>query len=381
VRCVRRHVEFVKYDFVPDFEGKFLGVGFGFLLRENNRIINTLINQLIDAGTAENAGGGFVGKEATLKGGAIDHHPGEWLMVNTRGQDLRQAMVPIPRPSPSPVLFQMLGFMVEAGKEMASIRDVLTGEASANQPATTTMAIIEQGLQVFSSIYKRIFRAAGREFSLHYQYNSAYLPPDKYMQQTDDPEANFQYDFLIDGYDIMPVADPSVTTKAQELARAEFLNVYRGDPNVDQREITIRQMKAAGIENIEALVPPENPQAKAEQAKKMELEVRRVIAEIVKDEAAANKMAAETAGARVDAAAGLQDIKMRDLEVALKLGVSNVSGSNGGLGGMAGPSEYGAIPQTNGMGSQGMPQPVDGMALAGIEPGPVGPAPTEFAGT
>ena len=254
---VQRYVEFTKYDFMPDFEGNFLGIGFGFLLREHNEVINTLLNQMIDAGTDEIAGGGFLGRGVNLKGGNMDFAPGEWKFVNVPGQDLRAGIVPRPTASPSPVLFQLLGVMIEAGKDLANIRDVLTGEnQSAQQPATTTLAIIEQGLQVFSAIYKRIWRSLGDELKGIFELNGAYLPDEAYFNVMDDQKAVARQDYASGDFDVRPVADPSVTTSGQRLARAQFGLTLVGAPGVKSEVLIRRAFEAAEFDNIDEVMPP-----------------------------------------------------------------------------------------------------------------------------
>lgn len=254
---VRRHVEFIKYDFLPDFQGGFLGIGFGYLLREHNEVINTLLNQLMDAGTDEIAGGGFLGRGVNLKGGTMEFAPGEWKYVNVPGQDLRAGIVPRPTASPSPVLFQLLGIMIEAGKDLSNQKDVLTGEnQNAQQPATTTLAIVEQGMVVFNSIYKRIWRSEGKELKLIYQLNSAYLPDQAYFRVMDDEQAIARQDYAAGDHDVMPVADPSVTTSAQRLARAQFGLTLVGAPGVNDEALVKRAFEAAEFDNIEEIMPP-----------------------------------------------------------------------------------------------------------------------------
>jgi hypothetical protein len=43
-----------------------------------------------------------------------------------------------------------------------------------NTPATTTQATIEQGMKVFTAIYKRTFRALSKEFKKVFRLNSLY---------------------------------------------------------------------------------------------------------------------------------------------------------------------------------------------------------------
>ena len=318
VQRVKRHVEFIKYDFMPDFDGGFLGLGFGFLLRDHNETISTIVNQLLDAATDQNTGGGFVGKGVNLRGGSLEFALGEWKTVNVNGGTLRENLVPRPTSQPSPVLFQLLGLMIDAGKELASVRDVLTGEAQhANQPATTTLAIIEQGLQVFSAIYKRIYRALGKELRLIYQLNGAYLPDQAYTAVNDNQNAIARQDYAAGDHDILPVADPSATTSAQRLAKAEFLNQFKGDPNVDQREITKRQMEAAGIDEIETLMPEPTPEQQQQQQAKAHLQQRMATAEVAKTEGEAQKLMVEAqAAAQPDAGPKLSplDVEKAKLE-------------------------------------------------------------------
>lgn len=325
VLSVRRHVEFIKYDFMPDFEGKFLGLGFGFLLRDHNEVISTIINQLLDAATDQNTGGGFVGRGVGLQGGSLVFEPGEWKMVNVAGGDLRSNIVPRPTSQPSPALFQLLGLMIDAGKELASVRDVLTGEAgSANQPATTTLAIIEQGLQVFSAIYKRVYRSLGKELKLMRQLNAAYLPDEAYFTVMDNQQAIARQDYAMNDHDVAPVADPSVTTSAQRLAKAEYLNTFRGDPSVDQAEITRRQLMAAQIDDIESLMPKPDPQQQAMQQQEMmqakALQQRGAEAEVAKMEGEALKLRADAMQAmQPETPAGPKGLEPRDIVAAEKL--------------------------------------------------------------
>ena len=57
---------FVQYPFIPDPGGGFYGIGFYRLLKSLNEAINTALNQMFDAGTLQNAGGGFIGSGVRL---------------------------------------------------------------------------------------------------------------------------------------------------------------------------------------------------------------------------------------------------------------------------------------------------------------------------
>src|SRR5690606_3956296 len=103
---------YTHYQFVPSPDGGFYGIGFGILLNGLNETINTLINQLLDAGTLSNAGGGWVGSGVTIgrkKSGEIPFRIGQWTQVSVSGGTLRDNFFPRPDIGPSPTLFQLLG--------------------------------------------------------------------------------------------------------------------------------------------------------------------------------------------------------------------------------------------------------------------------------
>jgi hypothetical protein len=92
--------------------------------------------------------------------------PGEWKPVDFTGDDIKKHIFPLPTKEPSEVLFKLLETLVTSGKELASVAEIFVGKMPGqNTPATTTMATIEQGLKVFTAIYKRIFRALGKEYA------------------------------------------------------------------------------------------------------------------------------------------------------------------------------------------------------------------------
>lgn len=246
---------FTKIPFIPHPDGGFYDVGFAWLLSPLNEAINTVINQLLDAGTLANTGGGFIGSGLRLKGGTLRFSPGQYMEVDVPGGTAKDNIVPLTFPNPSPVLFQMLGLLIESGKDVASVKDVLTGqEPRANTPATTTIAMIEQGLKVFTAIYKRIHRSLKDEYAKLYRLNQKYLDPE--MQQafaSEGPPVN-PGDYKGKPSDIIPVSDPMMVSDMQKMARAEFLKGFLGQ-GLNDGAILNRIFSAAGIENIPELMP------------------------------------------------------------------------------------------------------------------------------
>lgn len=259
----RTDIRFVCVPFLPDPDGGVYPIGFGRLLESISDVVDTTINQMMDAGTLQNAGGGFIGSGLKLGKSKIVTAPGLWQNVEANGADIRAAMVAHQHPGPAPVLFQLLGMMIEAGKDISAIKDVTTGDTGGKtMTATTTMALIEQGLKVFSAIFKRILRAFGDEFEVIYEINRKYLDGQRYVMLLDNPIAVGAEDYA-DNMDIMPVADPNNITDMQRAARAEFLlgEVRNGNPFIDPMAATRRALEAMRIENVEEVLakPQEGP--------------------------------------------------------------------------------------------------------------------------
>ena len=271
---------FTKFSFIPSPDGGFYDIGFGILLGPINETINTLINQLLDAGTLSNMQGGFMSKGIRIKGGNKQFQPGEWKYANTAGDDLRKGLVPLPVREPSQVLFSLLGMMIESGEKLSSVTEVMTGEIPGqNTKATVAMAAIEQGMKVFSSIYKRIHRSLAKEYKKLYKLNSIFLEEEAYFTVLDiGQEMQAQIglrDYAGEDVDVVPASDPNVATEEQRLAKVQALFELLQMGTVNPQEVTKRYLEATEQSNIEALMQMPEPQPDPEverEKQKMQME-------------------------------------------------------------------------------------------------------------
>ena len=250
---------FTRFLFMPSPDGSFYGMGFGSLLYSINSAANTALNQLLDAGTLANRQSGFLGRGLQLgRGASLKLRAGEWKPVQATGDDLRKNIVPMNVKEPSRVLFQLLGMLIDSGKELSGITDVLSGQSpGSNVPAETTLALIEQGLQVYSAIHKRIHRSLYHEFQKIRRLNRLYLSNESYNTILDEP-SDVQADYNSTDHDIIPVSDPNSTTNMQRIIKARALLDMRGQ-GFDDNEINKRYLKALQIDDIEGLIPKEAP--------------------------------------------------------------------------------------------------------------------------
>jgi len=213
---------YTKFGFIPNPDGGFYDIGFGVLLGPLNHSVNTLINQLLDAGHLATLQAGFLGKGLRIKMGDTKFMPGEWKAVNSTGDDLKKQIVPLPTKEPSSVLFQLMGSLITSGKELASVAEIFTGKMPGqNTPATTTMATVEQGMKVFTAVYKRLYRALTEEFIKLARLNSLYLNPQTYVD-TVGMQVNPD-DFKQVMHKIYPAADPTAVSQTEKLLKAQGL--------------------------------------------------------------------------------------------------------------------------------------------------------------
>lgn len=135
--------------------------------------------------------------------------------------DIRKIAMPIPFNPPSPVLFQLLGFLVDAGNRVVQTSFEKLSEGNHNQPVGTTVALIEQGLVVFSSIHSRLHNSMAMLFKILHRINSAYLTEEDIKAQAGGLEIK-PSDF--DGpMDIVPVSDPAIFSETQRFAQTQAI--------------------------------------------------------------------------------------------------------------------------------------------------------------
>jgi chaperonin GroES len=377
---------FTPYTLIPSPDGGIYGLGFGILLGPLNESVNTLINQLIDAGTMSNLGGGFLGRGAKIRGGDYTFNPGEMKRIDSTGDDIRKSIFMLPPRDPSTVLFQLLSLIIQYTQRISGSTDILSGEnPGQNTPAQTSQSMIEQGQKIYSAIFKRLWLSMKQEFKKLFILNSIFLPR---SYPTNFGEAGlkvYREDYLINPDRVVPAADPNITSEAEALRRAMTIKqAAMTTPGYNLVEVERDFLQALHVDSIDRLypgpdkVPPlPNPKVQVEQMKmqgqqqKHEHEKRMFIAEL-QEEAKLNqakiielqaKAAMEMAQAdgtkaghqiaAFEAAIGArkahQDVMLKQIELLMK-GMENdatrQNAGQGGVGGMANVSAHPTTPQS-----------------------------------
>lgn len=305
---------FTDFHFIRSPDGGFYSMGFGSLLLPLNRAINTLINQLIDSGTLNNMQGGLIGKGLRLKNGQIKFKMGVWQTMDcASGEDISKNIFPWPTKEPSQTLFSLLGMLMQVGRDLSSTTDVLMGKQPAQNVASSTVSqLVEQGTKVFIAINKRLYRSLKKEYEKLYCLNYKYLKQEDYIAVLDNPEADVKKDFAEDNLDIVPVADPNVSSETQRVMRAGMVQQLKtADPREADR--LLLQALQMDTEVIEKLLPAPDPNAPPPpEALKILAEVELLKAEVAKISAEATLTAEKN---MLDRAKLDQDMKESDARV------------------------------------------------------------------
>mgnify|MGYP006275704771 CR=1 FL=1 len=318
VTAIKSKDFYTKFSFVPNPDGGFYDIGFGRLLGTINASADTIINQIIDSGSLSNLQSGFLGKGLRIRMGETRFSPGEWKAVNATGDDLKKQILPLPTNPPSPVLFQLLELLLQSGKELASVAEIFVGKMPGqNTPATTTMASIEQGMKVFTAVYKRVFRSLAKEFRKLYALNAEYLNPETELAILDLPIK--QSDYEGDPNDVIPNADPAAVSQQEKQAKAQMLVQMLGMGTINPMSVTQFMLEAYEIPNAQMfLMQPQQQQGPSPEEMKMQIEQQKAQAKIQGDAAKLQmQQAAEEKKQQMETAAKEQELKYKMIEHAM----------------------------------------------------------------
>lgn len=246
---------FTKYTLVPSPDNSIYDLGFGIFLGSLNESVNSLINQLIDAGTMSNSAGGFIGKGAKIRSGSDSFSPLEWKRVDSAADDIRKNIYPLPVREPSAVLFNLLNLLINYTDRISGSTDVMVGEnPGQNTPAETSRNMLEQGGKVFTAILKRCWRSMRSEFRKMYVLNSLHLP-DSSPFGSNGTRVLREY-YRADPSRVMPAADPNVHTSQARINQAITLKQSASStPGYDPEAVERHFLKAIQIEAVDKIYP------------------------------------------------------------------------------------------------------------------------------
>ena len=317
-----------KYSCIPSPDGGIYDLGFGILLQPLNDSINTIINQLLDAGTLANTAGGFLGRGAKIRSGDTAFSPFEWKRVDSLGDDLRKSIIPLDVREPSAVLFQLLGLLIDYSERVAGSMESQVGiSPGQNTPAETTRTVVAEGQKVFIGIFKRLYRAMKGEFRKLYNLNQVYLQEGTtvYYDASGQRQKILSLDYLPDAKTVCPMADPNMVTDMQRIQQAQFLKQSAmTTAGYDLQAVERRFLEALKISDIRTVYPgpdkvPPLPNAKLE-IEKMKVQER----------SQAQRMEMQMAALQLLGEAELNQARVQELRAKAVLHLSQADGVKSG---------------------------------------------------
>ena len=244
---------FVHYKFLPGFG--FYGLGLIHTIGGLSRTATAALRQLIDAGTLSNLPAGFKARGLRIRDDDDPLQPGEFRDVDAPGGAIRDSLMPLPFKGPDPTLFQLLGFVVQAGQRFATITDMKIGDGNQQAAVGTTLAMIEQGSRVMSAVHKRLHYAMRIEFRILARVMGESLPP-QYPYAVAGADRSIMSEDFDDRVDVIPVSNPNVFSQSQRIALAQSkLQLASAAPDIHNLHEVYRDMyEALGVTDIDRIM-------------------------------------------------------------------------------------------------------------------------------
>lgn len=209
----------VDYNFIP-WRGAY-GIGLPQIIGGLSDASTGALRALLDSALISNSATAL-----KLKGGPSGNNNSieitQATEIDANGMDdIRKIAMPLPFPGPSPVLFQLLGFVSSEAKGVVGTAEEKIADASNNMPVGTALALIEQGAKVFSAIHARQHDSQRRGLEIIHRLNRDHLP--EKVQFGSNPEDYVTRQDFEGIMDVHPVSDPNIFSETQRFAQTQAI--------------------------------------------------------------------------------------------------------------------------------------------------------------
>ena len=247
---------FVEFPFIP-WRGAY-PIGLPHMIGGLSAAATGALRALMDSAHIQNVPTMLKLKGGTRGGQSLNIQPTqvEEIEGGLNVDDVRKLAMPIPFNPPSPTLFQLLGFVVDAGKGVVRTSMDNLADQNPNAPVGTTLALIQEGMTVFSSIHARLHSAMARTLRILHRLNAMYLDDADVKQEVGEVLAT-RADF--EGpMDVVPVSDPAIFSEAQRFAQVQAVSQRAAAlPQLyNQRKVEERLLDTLRVPNPKELLNP-----------------------------------------------------------------------------------------------------------------------------
>jgi len=252
---------FTHYGFIDNTDG-FYCFGYGHLIAKLNQSLNQMLRNSLDAGELANAGnmGGFISENIGIKGGEIESPIGKFTKVPRTADDLSKAIYQMNFPGPNTAYVGLIEFMQSTIQRLSNTTEAVSGDVSKVYQPMTILTMLEQSLQMPSSIMENLALAMEGELEKIFNIVKDNAPAIQTFTNEEEKVSVTREDFQ-GATRIFPIMDPRSVTKQQKMAKAQ--SVYQlgmQNPIIAQNQnsvyvITKQTLESMEVQDIDLILP------------------------------------------------------------------------------------------------------------------------------
>ena len=266
---------YVKFPFVQGLG--FYDIGLLHILGNTTVALTAGWREGLDAGMFANFPGFLFAKSSARQNtNEFRIAPGSGVPIETGGQPINQAIMPLPYKEMGAGMMQLLDNMAQTGARVGGTAEINVGEGKQDAPVGTTIALLEQASKVMDSVHKRLTAAQAKEFRLLLERFRE--DPEAFWRFNRKPATQWDKDRFIktiENRDIVPAADPNTASHMARVMRAQaaYMMAVQNPDVMDRWKAIEEALWTIKIENPEDYkAPPAGPdpgdmQAQADMAK------------------------------------------------------------------------------------------------------------------
>lgn len=245
----------IEFKFIP-WRGAY-AIGLPQLIGGLSAALTGALRALLDSAHINNSPTMLKLKGARITGQSVQVEPTQVAEIEGAPgvDDIKKIAMPFPFNPPSPVLFELLGWITNAAKGVVTTSEEKIADISNNAPVGTTQALIEQGAAVYSSIHMRLHKSMRKMLMVLGRINRWWLEDMRRGDMVEDLVIGRQ-DFDRNT-DIVPISDPHIFSETQRFAQNQALAALAKDnPDLfDRREVMKRILKQMKVPEINQVLP------------------------------------------------------------------------------------------------------------------------------
>lgn len=251
---------FTHYSFIDNPNG-FYGHGYGHLIANLNVSLNQMFRNSVDAGELANAGnmGGFISESTGIKGGEIEFPIGKFHKVPRSVSDLRNSIYQMQFPGPNAAYGSQIEFLQGVIQRLANTTEAVSGDVSKVYQPMTILTMLEQSLQLPTSIMENIALSMEDELDKIFKV-AGKNPKELETFMLEDERVSISADDFRGATRVYPIMDPRSITKQQKMAKAQSIYqigttnpLIANDPD-SLYTITKQVLESMEAENIDEII-------------------------------------------------------------------------------------------------------------------------------